>query len=92
MIHIRYKASIYGPDKDNPGESKLMFKNRIKKGLIDLFDIEGVFNYHGKNGKEDPKKCEIVHKVLGNIVIDMPYKEMMRLRTDNRIVVKGFKK
>ena len=90
MIQIKYKASIHGPDKENPGETKLLFKSRIKKALIETEDIDGVFNYHGKNGKENPKRCEIAHKTLGNIVIDVPFKEMVRLRLDNRIIIKGF--
>lgn len=90
IILIKYRASIYGPDPKKEGETKLLFKDKLKKGVIELEDIDAVFNYHGKNGKENPRKCEIVHKTMGNIVLDMPFKEIAELRKNNRFTIKGF--
>jgi hypothetical protein len=90
-IKVKYKASIYGPDSENPEKPKLLFKNRTKHALLEIEDIEAIFNYHGKNGKNNPKKCEIFHRSLGNIVVDFPFNQLVKLKEDNRFTVRGFR-
>jgi hypothetical protein len=90
-IEVSYKASIYGPNPKKPGETKLLFKNKKKRALIEVEDIEAIIEYHGLDGKLSKERCEIVHRTLGNMVIDMPFEIISEIKTCNRLIVKGYK-
>lgn len=90
-VLVKYKASIYGPDPKDKEKTKLLFKDKVKYAKIEVDDIDGILLYHDIRGKVKRNKCEIIHKTLGNIIIETPFKEMCEIWENNRFIVKGFK-
>ena len=90
-IEVKFTTSAFGPDPDKPGETKVLFKRKKKRALIELDDISVVSQYHNDRGKLVKSKCEIVHRSLGNLVLDMPFLELVKAKEEKRIVVKGYK-
>lgn len=92
-IEIKYKVSIYGEDKNKKdGSEKLLFRSRVKRAVVDIGDIDSIMQHHERTGKVNKNRCEVHHRTLGSMLLEMPYAVLADLKNSNRIVVKGFRK
>jgi hypothetical protein len=89
-IDIKYKVSIYGPDPEDSEKNKLLFRNKLKRAIIETEDLDMVSEYHDKKGKKSKTRCEVNHRTLGTIIVESPFELIASYVRDHRFVVKGF--
>lgn len=90
IIDIKYRATAYGDDHKNPEKPKLLYRNKLKRAVIDTEDIDIVSQYHNSRGKVDRNKCEIRHRTLGEILVEAPFEEIAEYKRSGRFRVYGF--
>lgn len=78
LFEINYKADI-----------NTKFKSVIVKELVELNDISVSQLINTRTGKPYKNKC-ILSKNNDNIVVEHPYELIRDLKTNSRIVIRGF--
>ena len=82
IIKLRYLSTVETKEK--------VFK-RIKTIGIESEDIDGVAQYHNKEGTLERNKCYISHKAFGQMIIYKTFDEMYNVWSHTPFQVKGFK-
>jgi hypothetical protein len=83
-IQVRYITHLTTED------NKVIRRNVKGTTVLHLSDIKVVDNYFSQKGDLDLEKCRIFHEDLGWMVLQEPYNEMVHLKMDGTMQVKGF--
>ena len=73
-------------------ENNKVLKRNVKGVVVmHLADIKIVDNFYDSDAKLVPNKCRIFHEDVGWMVLQEPYDEIVHLKMDGTIQVKGFR-
>lgn len=88
LKELKVLNDIYKQDEE--GEVVLVKKNVITKCFIDISDFTGPVEVINMQGKPYKTRCRIMHKDLGELVVNHRYAEIKKLKESKKII--GFKR